>query len=556
VWFVRPGLGRDVKYFPDQSESMSSAARFAILAIPCSYLAVALLYSAAVAPWGNWVDPESAYAMNGLIGAAGYPSMKFDHPGTTTTLLVEIVVRLWALIARPADIIAFGFRNYDTIIYAARACEAAVMAGVLLVGGFIVGNATRSLVAAILFQVAPFIHPDTLHFLMVLAPDSLMASSAVLAMALVVSGALDPKPPSVRLGVVAGLIFAFGFSSKYLFLPMAGLGVNLLRNRQAFIAAGVTGGIAFLAFNLILNPGTITRGFGWMFSIATHKGIYGHGEPGFIDQEVFWSNMGVIIAAAPHVCGLYVVAALASLVQMARARSHSDPVSRALLAAFVVFVAQLIATSKHFALHYMMTSWVLAGGVLVLTIVQIRRLAPGVPSAVLAAVAAGCCAMMVAATVAEVSRDATGWAAQDRVGERLSRAVVEAGPACANVSGMFVRAPEIHISHGWDMTMAMWGDQEMKDRLSDSYARAFPFSLLDHNIYTGIVARNFRPYTYEKLAREYPCIVVRTARELGATNSSGLLEMNPEHCAIEWVQIYTLGIACEKIRTAYLELPQ
>lgn len=319
--------------------------------------------------------------MNGLIAAAGYPSMMFAHPGTTTTLLVEIIIRLMALAARPEDVVAFGLKNYDAIICTARTCEAIILAGVLLVGGFIVGTATNSSVAAMLFQVAPFVHRDTFHFEMVLIPESLTVSSGILAMALVVKTALDPNPPTVRLGVASGLIFAFGFSSKYIFLPMVALGVGLLSNKRAFVAAFITGAIAFAAFNLILNPGAITRGFGWMFSIATHKGIYGHGEPGFIDFDVFWSNMGSIIAAAPLVFGLYTVAAQVSLTQMMRTQSHSDPVSRALLAPFIVFVAQLIATSKHFALHYMMASWVLTGGVLVLTIVQIRRIVPAIPLA-------------------------------------------------------------------------------------------------------------------------------------------------------------------------------
>jgi hypothetical protein len=370
-----------LNYFPDHRFTGSFGARFAILAIPILYLATASLYSVANAPCGTQVDPESAYAMNGLIAAAGYPSMMFAHPGTTTTLLVEIIIRLMALATRPEDIVAFGLKNYDAIICTARTCEAIILAGVLLVGGFIVGTATNSSVAAMLFQVAPFVHRDTFHFEMVLIPESLMVSSGILAMALVVKTALDPNPPRVRLGVASGLIFAFGFSSKYLFLPMVALGVGLLSNKRAFVAAFITGAIAFAAFNLILNPGAITRGFGWMFSIATHKGIYGHGEPGFIDIDVFWSNMGSIIAAAPLVFGLYTVAAQVSLTQMMRTQSHSDPVSRALLAAFIVFVAQLIATSKHFALHYMMASWVLTGGVLVLTIVQIRRIVPAIPLA-------------------------------------------------------------------------------------------------------------------------------------------------------------------------------
>lgn len=538
-------------YFPDQWSTDGTWTRLLILAIPLLYLATTLLYSSQMAPWGRQVDPESAYAMNGLVAAAGYPSMMFYHPGTTTTLLVEIIIRLWALVVRPVDIVAFGFKNYDAIIYAARTCEAMVLTGVLLAGGFIVGNATRSSVAAMLFQVAPFVHPDTFHFEMVLIPESLMVSSAILAMALVVKGALDPNPPTVRLGVASGLIFAFGFSAKYLFLPIAVLGVNLVRNKRAFQASFITGTIAFLAFNLIFNPGAITRGFGWLFSLATHKGIYGQGEPGFIDFNTFWSNMAGIIAAAPLVSGLYIVAALVSLARMMRTQSISDPVSRALLAAFVVFAAQLVATSKHFWLHYMMASWVLAGGVLVLTIVQIRRLVPAVPAGVVAAAAACLCAVLISGTLSEVRREAIASVALDDVSARLSKAVVAAGPACANVSNMYVHPPENALSFGWDITLGAWGDQSMRDRFSAAYAKAFDVPLLDHNVYTHVLAKNFRPTTYGELAAEFPCIIVRTHTELNEGNSIGLLELNPDHCVVEGIHVYAAGIACAKVQQVF-----
>ena len=534
--------------FPDQRYYDGNLTRLIILAIPLLYLASTLLYSAQMAPWGRQVDPEAAYAMNGLIAAAGYPSMMFAHPGTTTTLLVEIIIRLAALVARPDDILAFGFKNFDAIIYAARACQAIILSGVLLVGGLIVGNATRSSVAAMLFQVGPFVHLETFHFEMVLIPESLMVSCALLAMALVVKGALDPDPPTVRLGVAAGLIFVFGFSSKYLFFPLAILAVNLLRNKRAFMAALITDAIVFPVFNLTLNSGVITRGFGWLFSIATHKGTYGHGEPGFIDFGVFWSNMASIIAAAPVISGLYILAALVSLTQMLRAQSHSDPVSRALLAAFVVFAIQLVATSKHFALHYMMASWVLAGGVLVLTIVQTRRIAPAMPAGVLTAAAAAICAIIISTTLSQARRDAVKQVALDDAGARLSRAVVEAGPACANVSAVFVSAPENEINFGWEQTMSAWGNQLMKDRFVASYAHAFEAPLLDHNVYTHTLVRNFRRYTYEKLAAEYPCIIVRTHVELNSENSIGLLELKPDHCVIEGIHVYTVGIACAKVQ--------
>ena len=146
-------------YFPDEP-AKDRWARYAVAVLPLLYLIVALLYSANSAPWGRQVDPESAYAMNGLAWAAGYPMMKNDHPGTTTILLVGIIIKLWTFLAGRSDVIEFGLKNYDAIIYAARAAEAVILSGVLLVSGIIVRNATRSWLAAIGWRRLGLIDPD------------------------------------------------------------------------------------------------------------------------------------------------------------------------------------------------------------------------------------------------------------------------------------------------------------------------------------------------------------------------------------------------------------
>jgi hypothetical protein len=541
-----------MKRFQGWSSADGRLATLPIVAIPLLYLAATLLYSACLAPWGRQVDPESAYAMNGLVAAAGYGSMKFDHPGTTTTLLVEVIIKLWALVVHAPDIVAFGLKNYHAIIYAARTGEAIFLFGALLAGGLIVLNTTGSMVAAMLFQIGPLVHPDTFHFEMVVIPESLMVSCAILGMALVVKAALDSHPPAVGLGIASGLAFALGFSSKFLYLPLALLGVSLLRNPRAFVAALATGIIGFIGFNLTFNPGTMTRGFGWLFSIATHKGIYGHGEPGFIDLDVFLSNFGTLVAEAPLVFAVYVVAAVTSLALMIRTRSCLDPISLTSLAAFIAFVLQVIATSKHFALHYMMASWVLTGGVLVLAGLETRRLFPVVPTTAIAGLAIAVSVFLVVGTLREARRQAIEWIHLDDIGARLSRAVETAGPACANVAGPFLRAPEDDESHGYDMTMSAWGDQAMKDRFSSSYVLAFGSTpLLDYNPTYRVLSRNFRPYSFARLAAEYPCIVVRANVELDRDNSLGLLDMNPDHCVIEDIQIYTVGLSCAKIQRAF-----
>ena len=493
-----------------------------ILIVPSLYLAATLLYSAWQAVWGVQVDPESAYTMNGLVAAAGYGSLKFDHPGTTTTLLVELVVRGWALLAGADDIVAFGLKHYDAITYAARTCEALVLAGALLAGGLIVGRTTRSAIAAMLFQAGALVHPDAFHYQTVLAPESLMVAIA--------------------------LIFALGFATKYLYLPQALFAVCLLRNRRAFVAAMITGAIGFVAFSLIFNPGTITRGFGWLVQIATHKGYYVEGEPGFIDFKTFWSNMREIAASAPFVLGVYVAAAVVALASWIRNRTLRDPVNLSLGAAVLIFAAHLVATSKHYALHYMMGPGVLTGGVLVLVVVQIRRLLPAIPSAALSLVAGGLCVAMGATTLIDARAAALHSSALNAIGARFSKAVVAVGPACANVSSMFVRAPENDMNHGWDMTLQLWGDQPMRERFSTAYAGAFTVPLLDHNAYTHVLKNDFRPYSYARLAADYPCIIVRSAAELDAENANGLLALKPDHCVIEGINVYTVGLACAKVQ--------
>jgi hypothetical protein len=155
-------------------------------------------------------------------------------------------------------------------------------------------------------------------------------------------------------------------------------GVSLLRNRRAFGIALLAGVFSFAIFNRIFNPLAFSGGFHWLVSLATHKGVYGTGEPGFIDFDVFWPNMGQIIVAAPLGCVLFVAEALAAFAQMLKSRRYFDPVSLTLVAAFLAFLAQLVATAKHFALHYMMASWALTGGVLVLTICRAATAVPAI----------------------------------------------------------------------------------------------------------------------------------------------------------------------------------
>jgi hypothetical protein len=119
-----------------------------------------------------------------------------------------------------------------------------------------------------------------------------------------------------------------------------------------------------------------------------------------------------------------------------------------------------------------------------------------------------------------------------------------AGPSCANVSGMFVRAPENELNFGAEFTL---GTQQIENEFSEAYVRAFKVPVFDHSFYHNLLTKNFLPFSYARLVTEYPCIV---AAELTAQTSSGFLELHPDHCSVDGIQVYTFGIACEKIARA------
>src|SRR5205085_9331771 len=106
----------------------------------------------------------------------------------------------------------------------------------------------------------------------------------------------------------------------------------------------------------------------------------------------------------------------------------------------------------------------------------------------LAAVSVALCLVMISSTLIQARNDAVKWSGLNRIGARLSRTVIAVAPACANVSGMFVRAPENQLNHGGDMTLAT---PKMEDRFSGAYARVFDVPLLDHSFYRNLLLKNF-----------------------------------------------------------------
>lgn len=210
------------------------------------------------------------------------------------------------------------------------------------------------------------------------------------------------------------------------------------------IRAGVAGWRTFISdLELHFEPVGFFLGRERLVRLATHKGTYGQGEPGFIDFRDFWPNMAEILLAAPVVSAVFALGALAALARMVTSRRSLDPISLTLLASFLAFAAQLVATSKHFAPHYMLASWALTGGVLVLTVIEVQRLFPLVWRRLFSAASVAICTILITTTLVQIRRDALQQIALNNIGAKLGQAVVAAGPSCANVSSCSCERPRM-----------------------------------------------------------------------------------------------------------------
>jgi hypothetical protein len=159
---------------------------------------------------------------------------------------------------------------------------------------------------------------------------------------------------------------------------------------------------------------------------------------------------------------------------------------------------------------------------------------------------------MIVSSLVQAGRNGLELFAHNDVGATLSRAVAMAGPSCANVSSMFVRAPENDVNFGADTTL---NNAEVERHFSEAYERTHKAPLFDHdNYYRGNLRRNFRPTTYVQPVLDFPCVIVRTRRPLDQETSFGLFVFKPDHCTVEDIEVYTIGIACVAVQNAYRQL--
>jgi hypothetical protein len=513
--------------------------RLTILALPILYLVVALWYSANNAPWGRNVDPEYAYAMNSLTWAGGGAFHESYHPGTTTLLLGGLVIK--ALAPRDA-ILEYGVRNLAYIIYVSRTVEIILLSLVLLVSGEMVRRCTR-LSFAIIFQTAPFLDFEMFRNSTLLEPESLLITFTLLGTAMTLRAALTERP-AIRSGIALGVNFALSLSSKILAAPLAITGIPaLLKSPLALLASILSAWLFFWFFNGTFNPEVFSTGKVWLISLFTHKGHYGAGEPGFIDWPSFLPNVRLTVEAAPQIFAAFALGCLVSIGRIIVTGDYQDRVSLTSIAFSIALALLTAATAKHFAVHYMIASWATCTGAIVLLLVEVDRSLQPIKRYAPIGIAAACLATMAFSLLA-IHRDARELEAENIEGAAISQSIAERASSCANVTGIFLKDPDDAVSFGVENALAT---AKELNAFVEAYKYVFRAPMFEHGYYLPGLHIYFQPYSYAKLAGEYPCIVVRHFLALTPEQDPELFDLHPEICKMGQQYIYAVGISCAAV---------
>jgi hypothetical protein len=307
-------------------------------------------------------DPAYPYLFNGAGLMKGYNPSLTEHPGTPVQLaegLVSIIcwsiARLFGLtaLAFPASIAADPEQYLRAIMIAFLAMNAAAIYWL----GAVLARLTGAVSAAMACQAAYLLFGPLFPRMFHGAPEAFLCLSATALMCVLAPILFVAEEEcSDRRAWTAGFFIGLGIASKANFFPLLLLTLLLRRPRAILIA--LASSALFTLFFLLPIVGAFRRVFEWLFSIATHKGLYGTGTTGLMDWAAIPERLAQIAAAEP-----LLVAAAIALAAVAACSNSRDRRQAVILAAATA--ALILLVLKHFSTHYLMPVLAIAPTIIV-----------------------------------------------------------------------------------------------------------------------------------------------------------------------------------------------
>ena len=307
----------------------------------------------------GWFDPVYAYLMNGLTFARGSLDIGHtDHPGTPLQLFCALIIKLVGLFRGTGDLSTDVISHPE--LYAAVISYSLILINVVII--YLLGARTYKITGnkmlAVVIQLAPFLSSDAIHFIPIIATESILVFSTILMALLMIVYTMslneEQKTPIAGFVLLSGLILATKISA----LPVLVVPFFFIKGNKRKIIYGVlTLVVAFLLVLPVLSK--LQHFFQFIEGIFTHTGKYGSGEKNIIDWSVYLAALRDIITRdIPFT--LHLILLLFGWLMLVRNRDLPVHLKRIWLGLTVSTVISIAIVARHYSFHYLLPIYVIS----------------------------------------------------------------------------------------------------------------------------------------------------------------------------------------------------
>jgi len=313
-------------------------------------------------------DPEYIYLMNALNIVQGKAVGHIDNPGTTVMEFGALILVINHFFEFSSDdgLVTAVLKDPDKYVGLLQSAFVILNAIMFFLIGVFVFRKTKNIWYGLLFQLTPFFSVNLLeHAWTKVSPEPMLLFATTLLALVMVIYYYDQNRWSFCYVVWFSLISGFGLATKATYFPLLIIPIFILPGlkRKLLYIPGLIAG--FVLFTSPAIP-EYKNMFKWFYGLSTHTGVYGQGEKGFIDLEVYFSSIFSIFQNNPIFTTLIILSILTLLVVFfvpnLRKKCFKTLEYKILSTLAVAFIFGILLVAKHYhSNHYLLPELSLSG---------------------------------------------------------------------------------------------------------------------------------------------------------------------------------------------------
>ncbi|MBI4633514.1 MAG: DUF2029 domain-containing protein [Deltaproteobacteria bacterium] len=272
--------------------------RLVLAIIPLVILFLSFLYTS-ICPYyfGNKSDPEYCYLFNSLNILNCEMPRHTDHPGTPLQILGAVVLLGKGIINTLS--ISFSviqtsvLRNPEDYLHAINFVLNILICVITFLTGLKLFHHTRKLFPALILQFSLLCFSQVQVSLGRVSPEPLLVFTVLLLLLILipeifVKEVLSSTQDNIVRPILTGIVFGLGLAIKVTFFPLLFFVFIFegARKRILIVACCI---LSFILFTIPILP-SYMRMFTWFINILMHEGYYGKGPIGLPEIGTLFSN--------------------------------------------------------------------------------------------------------------------------------------------------------------------------------------------------------------------------------------------------------------------------